>query len=142
MSPTALIIASLIVPPLIVLAVMGSLKAAAAERKFYAEYRARAPISDEEMIAKFFYDVTIAPTIPARVRHVFGRELGLEPERILPDDDFMQIYAEFDLGEIVLEVEEEFGICIENDIASTMKGSVRDIAVLVQQNLSRSERRL
>lgn len=62
-------------------------------RKFEAELTTREPVSDAEMVARYFATDEVAPEIPAKARRVFAQYMPYPAEKLLPDDDFMFYFA-------------------------------------------------
>jgi acyl carrier protein len=103
------------------------------EARFNAEYRARPPMSDAKLIETYYKDSSIDPAIPVGVRRIFGEQLGYEPERLRPDDDFMFLFMELDAVELVTEIEEAFDVHISNEDLEKIKPTIRGMAELVQR---------
>lgn len=79
----------------------------------------RAPLSDEEWGATFF---PARSDVASRVRQIIAAQLGIDMSRAYPSDRFIQDLRMDDLDsmasvEIVIQVEEEFGIAITDEEA-------------------------
>src|SRR5436190_8867912 len=118
MSAEAAVISIVVAGLIFWLVIKYELLDSAGERRFNAAYRTRVPMSDEEMLERFYAGSSIDRTIPARVRRIFGEQLQYDPERLHPDDDFMFILAEIDCVELIMEIEGAFEIQISDDDAT------------------------
>src|SRR5688572_16708518 len=74
-------------------------------RKYEKLLFERQPLSDNEMIQRDFSSSTIAGTIAPRVREIFAKYMQYVAEKIHPDDDLQVYWHEFDMGEMVAEIE-------------------------------------
>lgn len=79
-----------------------------AERRYCNELKPRSPVSDEELVSRYFGS-DMPPEIPIGIRRIVGTQLGIPVDRLLPDDEFMVVFGDMDFYELILEVEEEFG---------------------------------
>ena len=106
-----------------------------AERRYCKELKLRPPVSDEELVSRFF-GPEMPPEIPIRIRRLVGTQLSLPVDRLLPDDEFMVVFGDLDFYELILEVEEVFG-AIRDKYHINDPQTIRGLAELVRA--SRSE---
>jgi acyl carrier protein len=108
----------------------------AGEREFNEAYRSRKPLSDDAMIELYFQDSPIDPNVAITVRKITAEQLQYERERLLPDDDFMFVFAEVDAIEFIMELEEAFDIEIPDSDSSKTPPTIRAMAELVRRKLN------
>lgn len=74
-----------------------------------------------------------------RVQGVVAEQLGVEPEQVTPEAEFVQdLNADsLDLVELIMQLEEEFGIEISDDEATNIV-TVKDAVDFIQENASSS----
>ena len=109
---------------------------ARAERAFWAAYRTRMPISDDDFCAKEFPDLTTLRDVPCKVRTIFAEQLDLEVELLRADDDFLFYFAEMDAAELVMDVEERFDVVLNDTDLSSVPCTIRGATQLVLAKLA------
>ena len=77
--------------------------------------------------------------IEQKVVDIIVEQLGVKPERVTPDADFVEDLGadSLDTVELVMAFEEEFGFEISDEDAERMK-KVKDIIVYVEKRISNS----
>jgi acyl carrier protein len=103
--------------------------------KFAKEVRSREPIDDETFWAISYKKSGIPFEIAATVRRIYGEQLGHDPTK-LRAEDFDPAIWEIDTIELVMEVEEEFGISISDREAEQTWDSIDSIVQLVARKLA------
>jgi acyl carrier protein len=73
------------------------------------------------------------PTIEERVQRIIVEQLGVKPEEVVPEADFVEDLGadSLDTVELVMAFEEEFGLEISDEDAERMK-KVRDVIAYLQ----------
>ena len=73
-----------------------------------------------------------------RVRSVVAEQLGVDPEKVTPDAEFVQdLNADsLDLVELIMQLEEEFGIEISDEEAANIV-TVRDAINFIEEHINR-----
>ena len=99
-------------------------------RKFEADVRSRIAISEQEFAANYFRCEQIPIDVAFRVRQVFGRFTGIPAEKILPDDDF-QMFVQDNEEELMISLEQEFGLTIADSEAIKMRATVRSVSMVM-----------
>ena len=96
----------------------------------------RESLSDEEFYTQYFEMQGIPKEIPIRVRKIFEEQFDADFSRVKNTDDWSQemqviwgVDSMIDV-EIIMAVEEEFGVRIEDEEAEKMK-SIQDIVACV-----------
>jgi acyl carrier protein len=102
--------------------------------KFAKEVRSREPMDDETFWATSYKKSGIPLVIATTVRRVYGEQLGHDPAR-LRAEDFDPAIWEIDTIELVMEVEEAFGISISDREAERTSGSIDSLVRLVAGKL-------
>jgi acyl carrier protein len=93
-----------------------------------------APITDEEYLAKYFPSGDVPPSIALTMRRIFAEQFQYPSVDIVyADDDYTEDFAELDCYELVLEIEEAFGVSIPSDwdCGFTIEQVTRSVAALV-----------
>ena len=104
-------------------------------------FEGRKPKSDKEVLEEYFPNTEVPVEVIRKVREIFCEFLGEEMRALEPDDDLSGDYAmNWDLDsmadvEIVIALEDEFGVAFSNEEALQMK-SIRDIAEAVTGKLT------
>jgi acyl carrier protein len=101
-----------------------------AEYAFRVAVRSRAPMDDETFWATSYKKSGIPYEIATTVRRVYGERLGHDPLK-LRAADFDPAMWDIDTVELVLEVEDAFGISICDSEAETTSGSIDSLVQLV-----------
>lgn len=78
-------------------------------------------------------------SIEQKVVDIIVEQLGVKPERVMPDADFVDDLGadSLDTVELVMAFEEEFGFEISDEDAEKMK-KVKDIIAYVEKRISSS----
>lgn len=78
-------------------------------------------------------------SIEQKVVDIIVEQLGVKPERVMPDADFVDDLGadSLDTVELVMAFEEEFGFEISDEDAEKMK-KVKDIIAYVKKRISSS----
>lgn len=109
-------------------------------RKLDEVFSGRARHSPESFYENYFRDQGISPYIVIRVREILEDEFGYDLSRLSAEDDLtgnLSVFFEHDSlvdVEIVMRLEEEFGISIEDKEAEKAK-TIRDIVTLVAETM-------
>lgn len=103
-----------------------------AERRFFADLKLRPPVSDHELVTRYFGS-QIPPEIPIRIRRILEEQFGFPVDRLLPDDDFMKLYADLDLSNMASEFENEFDLTLENEELESCNPTLRGLSELVAE---------
>ncbi len=76
-------------------------------------------------------------TIPERVSKIIAEQLGVKPERITPEADFVDDLGadSLDTVELVMAFEEEFNLEISDEDAERMK-KVKDVIGYLEKHVS------
>lgn len=71
--------------------------------------------------------------VPAKVKEVIVEQLGVDPERVKPEASFIDDLGadSLDIVELVMAMEEEFGIEIPDEDAEKLK-TVNDVSSYLQ----------
>ena len=71
--------------------------------------------------------------VPAKVKEVIVEQLGVDPERVKPEASFIDDLGadSLDIVELVMAMEEEFGIEIPDEDAEKLQ-SVQDVAAYLK----------
>jgi acyl carrier protein len=91
------------------------------EAKVEEAFRGRPPLDPDEYYEAYFAKLGIPKDIPARVRRIFEEQFEADFSRMKDDDDFSKDYDSMVDVEIVLALEDEFGIKISDKEAAEMK---------------------
>lgn len=70
-----------------------------------------------------------------RLQTIVGKQLGIEPEKVKPESDFgKELGADsLDIVELVMAIEDEFGIDIEDESASQI-ATIQDVLDYIEKN--------
>jgi acyl carrier protein len=104
-----------------------------AQRRYERQLKEREPVDDEGLLEEYFLPEELDRDIPARVRGILAKHMGYPAERMLPDDDLMFYWDEVDAAELVLEIEERFGIKITEADTEHKMFTIREISHLVHK---------
>jgi acyl carrier protein len=103
------------------------------KRKLDDAFAGREPLSEETFCETYFRTRGVPPNVVATVRRILEEEFDLDLSRLSAEDDFAQNlsfiveYGSLDAVEVVIRLEEEFGIKItdaEAEHTSTVGGIV------------------
>jgi hypothetical protein len=75
------------------------------------ELRRRLPLSVEQFHGLYYGASGIPLMLVERFRQFMGKCWGVDPARLLPEDDLVRMY-DVDAAEIVADIEDEFGVRI------------------------------
>ena len=109
-------------------------------RKVEAAFTGRDPLSDEQFFERYFRTKGVRIEVASEVRRILTEQLGQDLSRLQSSDDFtknLKFLFEFDSlvdVEIVLALEEGFGIKITDEEAQAMR-TVEDIVLVVHGKL-------
>ncbi len=90
-------------------------------------FRGRSSLTSDEYYETYFMNLGVPKEIPIRIRRIFEEHFDTDFSRLTPDDDFskdLSFFWDYDSMvdvELVLAIEEEFGIKISNKEAEGMK---------------------
>jgi acyl carrier protein len=108
------------------------------EIEYDRKCRERPLLDDDAFVERFYNDSSIPKDIPIRVRKVYRDQLYMA--KVYPEDIADDITPDLDLGELLIEIEEEFGIeILDNDTQpgdEPFDGSFDAIVRLVVHTLS------
>ena len=111
------------------------------ERDYDRKCRERPLLDDDAFVERFYKDSSIPKGIPIRVRKVYRDQLNMA--KVYPEDIADEITPDLDLGELLIEIEEAFGIELpDNDKQpgdEPFDGSFDAIVRLVAHALSVTE---
>ena len=95
------------------------------EREKWREMRGRLPLSDDEFIEQFYSGTSVPRDIPLRLRQIYAHQLGMD--KVHPKDLATDFDWELDLWELVLEVQDEFGVEFTKEEILKLDGSFDSI---------------
>ena len=101
------------------------------QREYEAELKDREPLSDTDMVARYFVETDVPAEVPGQVRRVFARYMEYPADKLLPDDDLAFFWAELDMAELVEELESEFEITITQAEAEQTPCSIWAVSMMV-----------
>jgi hypothetical protein len=78
------------------------------EIEYHRTCQERPLLDDDTFVERFYKDSPIPRDIPIRVRKIYRDQLNMA--KVYPGDIADEITPDLDLGELIVEVEEEFGI--------------------------------
>jgi hypothetical protein len=107
---------------------------------FNAELVAREPLSDNDMLSRYFALDDVSPDIPGEVRRVFAEHTGYVAEKLLPDDDLNAFWADIDQSDLIKELESFFGITFKKADVERTPCTIRAVSMLVANNAGRVRR--
>ncbi len=105
-------------------------------REYEAELATREPVSDEELVSRYFATCALDSEVPVRVRRVFAKHMAYPTQKLLPDDDLEFFWAELDMVELVEELESGFGIVITQADTERTPCTIRAVSLLVASKRS------
>jgi hypothetical protein len=103
-------------------------------RAFRRELKARPRLSDEEFYAQFYAGSGIPKDIPARVRRYLA-EINVLADRAVPADNLSLLDDELDLSDILLELQEEFGVRFREVDYAAVDGTLNNLIWLISGRL-------
>jgi hypothetical protein len=78
------------------------------EIEYHRKCQERPLLDDDAFVERFYKDCAIPKDIPIRVRTIYRNQLNMA--KVYPGDIADEISPDLDLGELLVEIEEEFGI--------------------------------
>ena len=96
--------------------------------------------NDQDYFDEFYSGSDVSEEVVSKIRYIFCEQTGIALKSLEPDDDlsgdYSLIWALDSMAdvEIVIALEQEFGIEISDAEASSMK-SIRDISVIITSKL-------
>jgi acyl carrier protein len=103
-----------------------------ADIKFRRRLASRNSLSDEEFVKQYYANSRVPPTIPLRLRPIYGKYFEIDPTKIHPDELPPDIH-EFDTAPLVDAIEREFGIKISDDELERTTGEFGSIVQLIEK---------
>ena len=103
------------------------------ERRYKALLVERESVDDEALFEAYFRAEEVASDIPGSVRAIVAKHMEYPAEKMLPDDDLMFYWDEVDAIDLILEIEERFGIKITEADTEHKMFTIRGISRLVQR---------
>jgi len=100
--------------------------------------------NDQDYFDEFYSGSDVSEEVVSKIRYIFCEQTGIDLKPLEPDDDlsgdYSLIWALDSMAdvEIVIALEEEFGIEISDAEAASMK-SIRDISVIVTSKLEENK---
>ena len=82
-------------------------------------------LSDDEFIERYYSERSIPRDIPLRLRQIYAHQLGMD--KVHPKDLATDFDWELDLWELVLEVQDEFGVEFTKEEILKLDGSFDSI---------------
>jgi acyl carrier protein len=104
-----------------------------AQRCYERQLKEREPVDDQELLESYFSTEEIDCDIPGRVRGILAKQMGYTPEKMLPDDDLTFFWDDIDSIGLILELEDQFGIKINDTDAEQSAFTIREISRLVHR---------
>jgi len=101
------------------------------ERTFERDLARRVAMDNETFCRTYYGDPDIPKEIPIRLRKLFSHQLGQHRERLAPTDKPTDVYDDLDLYELLVEVQDEFGVRMSNQELSQLDGSFDSIVRLL-----------
>jgi acyl carrier protein len=105
------------------------------KRNIRNAFAGREPLSEEAFYEKYFQSRGIPANVVAKIRRILQEETSVDMSRLSDKDDFtgnlaflFPIDDGLDSVEIIMRIEEEFGIKISDDDAGRMR-TVEDIVI-------------
>lgn len=111
-----------------------------ARKRVEAAFAGREALTDEQFFEKYFRAKGVRNDVASEVRRILAEQLGQDLSRLQSGDDFtknLKFLFEFDSladVEIVLAIEESFGIKVTDEEAQAMR-TVEDIVLAVHNKL-------
>jgi acyl carrier protein len=109
-----------------------------AERRYNQQLKERGPADDEELLEAYFSPEEVDRDIPGQVRAILAKHMAYPREKMLPDDDLLFFWYDLDAVDLMIEIEERFGIKINDTDAEQTALTIRDISRLVHRLRSRN----
>ena len=112
-------------------------------KKLDAVFAGRPPLDDEHFYDKYFRSHGMPPEIVGKVRRILEEEFDVDLSRLAATDDvarnlsFIVDYGSLDAVEVVIRLEDEFGIAI-TDTEAAQTTTVYGIVNLVWDKLRQS----
>jgi hypothetical protein len=133
-----------LLPVLCVVAILIECQSWREEREFEARLAAREPMSDEEMLSRFFEVGEVLPEVPGPVRRALADFCDYPAEKLQPDDDLgvSWAYREVDMADFFEGLEEEFGIKLVGAEEQGLPFSIRGLSHQVTKTLQRKPARM
>lgn len=100
-------------------------------RAFEAEMVARSPLTDAELVSRYFAGGELATQVPIAVRRIFAEHTTYPAEKLLPDDDLTFFWAELDAAEMIGELESAFGVTFSAAEVERTPCTIRAVSRLV-----------
>jgi hypothetical protein len=99
-----------------------------ARRQFDDEISRREPLTDEQYCERFFAQSGVPRDIPIRLRALYAKHVRFPAALILPSDELTHLACDsFDVMDLVLDIEREFGVRLTNEELATLDGSMNSV---------------
>lgn len=93
------------------------------EREFRRHLRERAQLNDDEFYETFYRSSGIPQRLPALLRESLGAAFGLDFGAVQPTDNLIDADTELDWTDIILQLNDDFGIVIPEEFFGTWDGT-------------------
>ncbi len=104
-----------------------------AQRCYERQLKEREPVDDTELLESYFSAEVVDPEIPGRVRTILAKHMCYPAEKMLPDDDLTFFWDDLDGIDLMLELEQQFGIKIDDTDAEHTSCTIHDISRLIHR---------
>jgi acyl carrier protein len=104
-----------------------------AQRCYERQLKEREGVDDQDLLESYFSTEEMDPDIPGRVRGILAKQMGCTPEKMLPDDDLTFFWDDVDGIDLILELEDQFGMKINETDAERTAYTIREISRLVHR---------
>jgi acyl carrier protein len=114
------------------------------KKKLEAAFAGREPLDEQTFYERYFRSRDIPADVVIKVRHILEEEFDVDLSRVSAEDDFatnltfIAEYGSLDAVEVVMRLEEEFGIEI-SDVEVEQATSIEGIVDLVWNKLRQRE---
>ena len=112
--------------------------AKAPRRRWRREVAAREPLDPQAFVKKFYPNGEVPADVVARLRPIYARQFGFDPDRLRPDDNPRIVFDRTDDVQLIRDIEAEFGVTFSSDDVAQLDGSLDSLLRWVARRLSAS----